>query len=130
MMTTSLNRVELIGRLGADPTVTHLAQGVVCTFNVATNYRWRDSAGQQHEETEWTRVEVWGRQAENCGRYLVKGSLVRVEGRLRTRSWEEQESGQTRYATNVRAADVLFLDRRGQDSDTSDRPFEIEDLPF
>jgi single-strand DNA-binding protein len=129
-MTLSLNRVELIGRLGADPTITHLAQGVVCTFSIATNYRWRDSAGQHQEETEWTRVEVWGRQAENCGRYLTKGSLVRVEGRLRTHSWEERESGEARYATNVRASDVLFLDRHGPDSESSTEPFASEDLPF
>ncbi len=85
-------------------------------------------------ETDWTTIEAWDKLAEQCGRYLRKGSRVRVVGSLHTRSWEDRESGQKRFKTVVRAEDVLFLDARQESHDEPDAPEEAaevaEDLPF
>jgi single-strand DNA-binding protein len=126
----SLNRVKLIGWLGADPEVKQLAQGVVCSFRVATNTRQRDGAGGTQEENEWIVVEVWGRQAELCPRFLTRASLVGVEGQLHTRSCGDDENGQRCDDTNVRATDVMFLDSPEHDDTTSAAACVIEDLPF
>jgi single-strand DNA-binding protein len=80
----------------------------VCEFRLATNEAWTDKQGQRQERTEWHRVVVWGKKAEVCSKYLSKGRQVYVEGRLRTRSWEDKE-GNKRYTTEVVANDVQFL---------------------
>jgi single-strand DNA-binding protein len=103
---------------------------VVCTSRVATNLRQGDTAGEMLEETEWTVVEVWGRQAELCGRYLAKGSLMGIEGQPYTRSCEDRENGQRRSDTDIRAIDVMFLEYPEHDGTTSVRACVIEDLPF
>lgn len=114
----SMNKVILIGNLGADPEkrVTGGGQSVA-NFNVATTDRWTDKDGQRQERTEWHRIVVWGPQADNCAQYLAKGRQVYVEGSLRTRQWEDRD-GNKRYTTEVVAQRVLFLgspagDRRG-----------------
>jgi single-strand DNA-binding protein len=104
-----LNKVMIIGNLGADPEMRYTANGsAVTTFNVATSRRFTDSSGERREETEWFRVVTWNRLAETCAQYLVKGRQVYVEGRLQTRSWEGQD-GQKRYTTELIAEDVRFL---------------------
>jgi single-strand DNA-binding protein len=114
-MSNSLNRVELLGHLGADPESKFTALGIpVTTFRVATNHRYKNTAGEEQEETEWTGIVAWRKLAELCTSYLQKGSKVYVAGRLRTRSWED-EAGQTRYRTEVQAEEVLFLDIRVQE---------------
>ena len=114
-MAGSLNKVMLIGRLGRDPELKYTQSGVpVCTLNIATSDRWRDQQGQQQERTEWHRVIVWDRQGENCANYLRKGSSAYVEGSLQTRKWQDQ-NGQDRWTTEVRAQRVQFLDSRTQD---------------
>jgi single-strand DNA-binding protein len=108
----SLNKVMVIGNLGADPEMRYTANGnAVTTFNVATNESWTDQAGERKERTEWFSVVTWNRLAETCAQYLTKGRSVYVEGRLQTRSWEAQD-GQKRYRTEVIAETVRFLGGR------------------
>ena len=108
-MAGGINKVILIGNLGNDPEMRHTPSGAgVCEFRLATNEAWTDKQGQRQERTEWHRVVVWGKKAEVCSKYLSKGRQVYVEGRLRTRSWEDKE-GNKRYTTEVIANDVQFL---------------------
>ncbi len=105
----SLNRVLIMGHLGQDPELRYTASQVpVATLNVATTERWLGKDGQQQESTEWHRIVVWGKQAENTAKYLAKGRAVFVEGRLQTRSWEDK-NGQKRYTTEINASTVQFL---------------------
>jgi single-strand DNA-binding protein len=112
-MARDLNKVMLIGRLGADPEMRYTPSGSpVTTFRVAVGRQWRDSNGESHEETEWFSLVAWNKLAEICNQYLTKGVRVYLEGRLQTRSWEDQQSGQTRYKTEVIASDMIILDSR------------------
>lgn len=113
-MAGSVNKVILIGNLGADPEVRYTPGGqAVANFRLATNESWVDRQGQKQERAEWHRVVVWGKQAELCGEYLNKGRKVFVEGRLQTRQWEDRD-GQKRYTTEVMARDIVFLDGRAE----------------
>ena len=104
-----VNKVILVGRLGKDPEVRNTTSGAaVANFTVATNESWVDKSGEKQERTEWHRIVVWGRLAELCQKYLSKGREVYVEGRLQTRQWQDQ-SGQTKYTTEVQAQTVQFL---------------------
>lgn len=107
---SSLNKVQLIGRLGQDPEMKHLPGGdAVTNLSVATSEQWKDkNTGEKREKTEWHRVVVFGRLAEVCGQYLRKGSLVYFEGKLETRKWTDQ-SGQDRYTTEIRANEMKML---------------------
>ncbi|RJQ07677.1 MAG: single-stranded DNA-binding protein [Dehalococcoidia bacterium] len=99
----------VIGHLGRDPEMRYTANGsAVTTFSVATSRRYT-SNGEQREETEWFNVVTWNRLAETCAQYLQKGRLVYVEGRLQTRSWDDQQTGQKRYRTELIAEEVKFL---------------------
>ena len=110
----SMNKVLIIGNLGGDPEMRYMPSGdPVTSFSVATSWRYRTREGEQREETEWFRVNAWGRLAETTNQYLTKGSKVYVEGRLQSRSWQGQD-GQTRFSNEIRASDVRFLDPRGQ----------------
>ena len=116
-----LNKVMLIGRLGRDPELRYTQNGTpVTTLNIATDESYTDREGNRVERTEWHRVTVFQRQAENCATYLGKGSLVFVEGSLQTRKWQDQQ-GMDRYTTEIKAQRVQFLDRRnsrqGQDGE-------------
>jgi single-strand DNA-binding protein len=109
-----LNKVMLIGRLGADPEVRYTPDGaMITTFRLATDEQWKDKSGERVQKTEWHRVVTFGRLAEICGNYLNKGKLVYVEGRIQTRSWEDKE-GAKRYMTEVVAQNMQMLDGRGQ----------------
>ncbi len=113
-----MNRVFLVGRLGADVEIRYTADSkAVATLRVATDESYRDNkTGKKVEKTEWHRVIVWGTNAENCAKYLSKGRLVHVEGKNQTRSWEDKDTKQKRYTTEVVASKVTFLDR-GKDKD-------------
>lgn len=126
----TLNNVELIGRLGADPELRLLSSGAsVCRFNVATNRMGaQDEQGARQVETEWISVEAWEKLAELCGGYLGKGRRVRVSGSLRTDSWADKESGQQRYRTYVRADSVMFLDPRPGQPEQAEAA--EEEVPF
>ena len=135
-----VNKVILIGNLGADPEVRALESGVkVATINLATSENYKDKNGERQTQTEWHRVVLWRGLAEVTEKYLRKGSQVFVEGRLRTRSYEDQD-GKTRYVTEIEARDMTMLGRReGEGGGTSDpgpqapanTPAEDkDDLPF
>lgn len=103
-----MNKVFVMGRLGADPEMRYTPnQTAVATLRVATTESWVKE-GQRQEQTEWHRIIVWGRQAENCAKYLSKGRQVLVEGRLQTRAWDDK-SGQKRYTTEIVANSVQFI---------------------
>ena len=114
-MAGSLNRVMIIGNLGQDPELRYTPnQNAVATFNVATTDHRTSADGQRQEITEWHRVVVWNKVAENCAKYLAKGRTVFVEGKLQTRSWDDKQSGQKRYTTEIVAQNVQFLSSPGQ----------------
>jgi single-strand DNA-binding protein len=105
----SVNRVILIGNLGAKPELKYLPSGqAVCEMRLATNERWTKD-GQTHEKTEWHRIVVWGKIAENCAQYLDKGRACYIEGRIQTRSWDDKTSGEKKYMTEIVANSVQFL---------------------
>jgi single-strand DNA-binding protein len=104
----ALNRVQLIGYLGRDPESKYTPTGKrVTDFTIGITHRWRGEAGETREHTEWATIEAWGRLAETCHEYLGKGSLVFVEGRMKTDRYEDE--GETRYFTKVVARAVQFL---------------------
>ncbi len=132
----SVNKVILIGRLGADPEIRYTADGQpVATFRIATNEVWVKE-GQKQERTEWHRIVAFGRLAEICGEYLSKGRQVYIEGRLQTRSYEDRE-GIKRFITEIVALNMQMLGGKKDLSPTpeiepsfSDEPPPDEDLPF
>lgn len=113
-MAASVNKVILIGNLGADPELRYTPGGTaVADLRIATNRRYKTRDGDWQEETEWHSVVVWSKQAESCKEYLSKGRTVYIEGRLQTRSWDDQKSGQKRYKTEIVADTVQFLGGKG-----------------
>ncbi|MFP4085105.1 MAG: single-stranded DNA-binding protein [Desulfonatronovibrio sp.] len=113
-MAGSMNKVILVGRLGQDPKLAYAASGVaVANFNIATDESFTDRDGNKNEKTEWHKIVVFAKQAELCSNYLSKGSLVLVEGSLQTRKWQDQQ-GNDRYTTEIKAQRVQFLDTRSQ----------------
>lgn len=107
----SVNKVILLGRLGQDPELKYTPNGnAVCNFSLATSESWTDKAsGQKQEKTEWSRVVVWGKLAELCNQYLSKGRQAFVEGKLQTRSWDDANTGEKKYATEILANTVQFI---------------------
>jgi len=102
----------LIGNLGANPEQRKASNGsAVTNFSLATSSRWKGADGQMKEETEWHRIVTFGRLAEICGQYLIKGSKVYIEGRLQTNKWTDKD-GNTRYTTQVVAKEMKMLDSR------------------
>lgn len=108
-----LNKVTLIGRLGADPETRYTANGdAVANISLATNFKWKDKlTGEQKESTEWHRVVFFNRLAEIAGEYLKKGAQVYVEGRLKTNKWQDAQ-GHERYSTQIIATEMKMLDSR------------------
>lgn len=116
-MSRSLNKVLLIGNLGADPEVRSTANGTrVATLSLATGRSWTNQAGERQEKTEWHRVVLWNNRASQLAdiaeKYLKKGDRVYVEGRIEYRTWEDRE-GNTRYTTEVNAREIIMLSPRG-----------------
>jgi single-strand DNA-binding protein len=110
----ALNRVQLIGRLGKDPESKYTPTGKkVVHFSLAVSQRWK-AGGEMKESTEWFNIEVWGRLGEVCQEYLKKGSLVYLEGRLKTEKYEDKE-GDKKYFTKVVALTLQFLDKKDKD---------------
>ena len=110
----SLNRATLIGNLGKDPEVRYTAEGAaVCSVSIATTNQWKDKAtGERREETEWHRVVFYGRLAEIAGEYLRKGRTVFVEGRLKTRKWQDADTSTDRYTTEIIGDQMQMLGGR------------------
>lgn len=114
-----LNKAQIIGRLGADPEGKYTPQGsAVTTFRVAVGRQWKTEAGEQKEDTEWFTVVAWNKLAEICNQYLAKGSRVYIEGRMQTRSWDDQATGEKKYRTELIASDMIILDSR-KDGDSA-----------
>lgn len=108
----TLNKAMIIGRLGQDPEVRYTQSNTaVATLSIATNDRYKDSMGEWKERTEWHRAVAWGRRAEVCQEYLSKGSLIYIEGPIRTNQWEDKE-GRTRYTTEINVRHMQMLDSR------------------
>jgi single-strand DNA-binding protein len=137
-----VNKVILIGRLGKDPEVRYTPDGTMVTnFNLATDEQRKDKNGEKIQRTEWHKIVTWGKLAEICGNYLVKGKLVFVEGRIQTRSWEDKE-GVKRYTTEIIASNMQMLDSKGQNKTGDSSSFEadatnlsdggtpLDDVPF
>jgi single-strand DNA-binding protein len=111
-----INKVILVGRLGKDPEIRSTPGGTsVAKFTIATDERFTDKAGERQERTEWHNITAWGKLGEICGQYLKKGKLVYIEGSIRTDSWDDKESGQKKYRTEIVAKDMKMLDRRGDE---------------
>jgi single-strand DNA-binding protein len=137
----SVNKVILIGNLGADPELRYTPAGTpVASFNIATTERWRNKEGQPQENTEWHRIVLWSRQAEIAKEYLRKGSSVYIEGRLQTRNYEDKD-GVKRYVTEIVGMRMQLLGARGAQPDEGgpsepppppqkDLDAEDDDLPF
>lgn len=141
----SVNKTILIGRLGQDPELKQTQNGnSVCNLSIATTESWNDKSGQKQSKTEWHRVNIWGKQAENCNKYLSKGSQVYVEGKIETRSWDDDQ-GNKRYSTEIVANNIQFLQTNKDTNEAlqnahaanengasvaSDVNFASDDIPF
>jgi single-strand DNA-binding protein len=113
-MAKSVNKVILIGNLGKDPEVKVTASGTpVAKFTLATNERYKDKSGQWQDRTEWHNLVAWQRTAEIVGEYVKKGSKVYVEGSLRTSSWDDKNTGEKKYRTEIVVNDLVLLSGRG-----------------
>ncbi len=137
---SGINKVILIGNLGADPEVRYTPGGkAVANFRIATSEQWTDKDGQKQDRTEWHRVVAWGRLGEICGEYLFKGKQVYIEGKLQTRGWEDRD-GNKRYTTEVIAQTMQMLGSVGKEgkAESPDERFPAEepiaipddDIPF
>jgi single-strand DNA-binding protein len=134
-----VNKVILIGRLGADPEIRYTPSGAeVATFRMATSESWTNKNGEKEERTEWHRIVAWRGLAKICGEYLSKGRLVYIEGKIRTRAWEDKE-GNKRSTTEIEATDMKMLggmgdqNRKTKEPDTDYAPpaaAKEEDIPF
>ena len=139
----TVNKVILVGRLGADPQLKYTPSGKAnASLSIATNAVWKDKDGNQQEKTDWHRITAWGKLAEVMGEWLKKGSYVYLEGRLQTRSYEDS-NGVKKWITEVIATDLEMLGRKGEGgssgADEGDVPpppdsipegNEVDDLPF
>lgn len=122
-----VNKAILVGNLGRDPELRFTNQQLpVCSFSVATTEKRKDATGKYVDQTEWHNIVTFGKVAENCGKYLKKGSQVYVEGRIQTRKWQDKE-GKDRYTTEILANSVQFIGTRANvtssDSSKSDEVF-------
>ena len=121
-MARSLNRAQLIGNLTRDPELRYTPQGTaVCSFGIATNRSWTTDAGEKKDEAEFHRIVAWGKLAELCSQFLVKGRKVFVEGRLSTRSWNAQD-GTQRQATEIIISDMILLDSNVRKTAEAEEP--------
>lgn len=117
----SVNRVILVGNIGADPELRYTPAGkAVCNLRMATSETWKDKSGEKREKTEWHKVVIWGEQGENAAKYLAKGRQAYVEGRLETRTYDKD--GQKHYSTEVVADRVVFLGGGGEKAASAKQP--------
>lgn len=131
----SLNKAQIIGRLGRDPEIRYTQGGqAVATFTVATDHRWKNKDGAQQEKTEWHRIKAWGKLAELAGQYLAKGRQVYIEGRIETSEYTDKD-GATKYSTEINAQEIQFLDSKGGGEKAAEKNFRTpapdgDDIPF
>jgi single-strand DNA-binding protein len=115
----NLNRVIISGYLGKDPEVQPAGATTVTKFSVAVTDRWKDGSGEKQERTNWINIVVWNGNGENVAQYLKKGSHVLIEGSLRVSEWDDKESGQKRWRTEVHASQIIFLDKKPEETKAS-----------
>ena len=137
-----VNKVILVGNLGRDPELRSTQSGQqVASSSLATNRKWKDRDGNRQEKTEWHNIKCWGRQAEVAGQYLTKGRQIYVEGRLETSSWEDRQSGEKKYRTEIICENFQMLGQRGDSAGSGFQPpdapaapgpqaAEDDDIPF
>ncbi|MGD0164703.1 MAG: single-stranded DNA-binding protein [Candidatus Sulfotelmatobacter sp.] len=126
-MPKSVNKVILVGNVGKDPEVRYSQSGTpVANFSLATNERFKDRSGEWQDRTEWHNIVAWQRLAEIVGEYVAKGSKVYVEGKLQTTSWEDRQSGERKYRTEIVARDLLLLGPRENSGGDHQRPTHNE----
>lgn len=124
-----LNKVLLIGRLGADPEIRSTQTGAkVATFRMAVSRWWKNADGERQEATEWINIESWGRLAELCENYLNKGRLIYIEGRLQTDQYERD--GERRYFTKVVTRDIQILEGKSVETEGAAADIDEEEVPF
>jgi single-strand DNA-binding protein len=139
-MSRGVNKAILIGNLGRDPEIRYTQSGdCVATFSIATSESWKDKqTGEEQERTEWHNIVAWRRLAEICGEYLVKGKQVYIEGRIRTRKWQDRD-GNDRYTTEIEALTMQMLGSRGDvasdyagdgDRDRGGASITDDEIPF
>ena len=129
MASRGVNKVILVGNVGSDPASKKMDSGANRTnFSVATNETWTDKDKKTQTRTEWHRITVWGKLADICSQYLKKGSKVYIEGRLQTRSWEQD--GQKKYSTEIVASEMQMLDTRNNNSSAPSEDGDKDELPF
>lgn len=125
-----MNKVFLLGRLGKDPELRKTGNGnSVCSFSLATSKKWKDKDGTKQEKTEWHRVVVWGPSADNCSKYLSKGSQVLVDGEIRYSDYDDKD-GVKKYVTDINANHVQFLDTKKKEEGAGSGGAFDEPIPF
>ena len=145
-MPKSVNKVILVGNVGKDPEVKYSPSGTpIAKFSLATNERFKDRRGEWQDRVEWHTIVAWQRLAEIVGEFVATGSKVYIEGKLQTSSWEDRQSGQTRYRTEIVARDLVLLGSRGNgigdsqdshpgpaahDEPPAENTEDLEDIPF
>lgn len=143
-MSGTVNKVILIGRLGSDPEIRYTPSGqALAKFSLATNENRKDQDGNWQSDTTWHRIVLWAKNAERAGEYLKKGHLIYLEGRISNRSWDDPESGQKKYMTEIIGSHFKMLEGRGDNVQSqgeestsqtqptqSQQPQEEDDLPF
>ena len=118
----SVNKVILLGNVGKDPEVKFTPNGTaVAKFSLATNTRYKDQGGEWPDRTEWHSIVAWQRLAEIVGEYVKKGSKIYIEGRIQTSSWDDKQSGEKKYRTEVIANDLVLLSGRGEGESSEGR---------
>lgn len=128
---SSVNKVILVGRLGNDPEIKGMPSGDnVVNLSLATSENWKDKDGEKQEKTEWHKVVAFGKLADICGKYLVKGKQIYIEGRLQTRQWEDKE-GVTKYTTEIVANNMVMLGGKSDTQPTDQPSYDDKgDIPF
>lgn len=117
-MAKSVNKVILVGYVGNDPDIRYTRSGKPkASLSMATNERYKDRNGEWQERTEWHNLVAWQRLAEIVGEYVTKGSKIYIEGRLQTSSWEDRQSGEKKYRTEIVARDLVLLGSKGNNGD-------------
>jgi len=129
-MSRDLNKVMIIGRLGRDPEMRYTPSGKpVTTFSVATSRSWNTADGERHQETEWFNIVAWANLAEICKQHLSKGQQVYIEGRLQTRSWENND-GKTHTTVEIVANEMIILGDRKTPNDARKIESKEDEFPF
>lgn len=124
-----INKAILVGRLGKDPEIRYTPDGAMVTsFSVATDEAWKDKSGEKVQKTEWHRIVTFSKLAEICGKYLAKGKLVYIEGRIQTRSWDDKE-GKKHYTTEIIANNMKMLDPKGAGAGRGDETLAYDAVP-